>query len=143
VESGQRTFPVPQALLDLGLVDYVEHLQANGQNALFPLLRRKGKRTGIYASFGEWFCEYLDEKGVVPRGVGRQPVRELRHTWTTAARASRMPREAMEYIQGHKPPGGGSAHEGYGERDDLGNWIDQFKLKVDIVGMVPRWTPPQ
>jgi hypothetical protein len=45
-------------------------------------------------------CEYVYENGVLKAGEGRQPVREFRHTWTTAARLSRIPREAMEYIQG-------------------------------------------
>ncbi|TCU61267.1 hypothetical protein EDF58_101581 [Novosphingobium sp. PhB57] len=138
-ESGRRTFPVPQSLIDLGLLAYRKSLQEAGEAALFPLLRRKGKRSGIYASFGEWMCEYVYRHGVLKAGAGRQPVREFRHTWTTAARASKIPREAMEYIQGHRPPDGGSSHEIYGERDVLGNWIDQLSFKVDPRLLVRCW----
>jgi len=53
-----------------------------------PRLRRKGKREGIYQSFGGWFGDYVYDNQVLPRGAGRQPVREFRHTWTSAARAS-------------------------------------------------------
>jgi hypothetical protein len=84
-------------------------------------------------------CEYVYENGVLKAGEGRQPVREFRHTWTTAARLSRIPREAMEYIQGHRPPDGGSSHEVYGERDGLGDWIDNLSFKVDVPGIVPPW----
>lgn len=141
-ESGRRTFPLPQPLIDLGLPEYLRQLQAAGETALFPLLRLKGKRSGIYSSFGEWFCEYIYSAGILDRAAGRQPVREFRHTWTTAARASRIPREAQEYIQGHRAPGGGSAHEGYGERDDLGQWIEQLALPVDVTAIVKPWSPP-
>lgn len=138
-ESGRRTFPLAQALIDLGLPAYLEQLQVAGETALFPLLRLKGRRSGIYASFGEWFCEYIYANGILDRAAGRQPVREFRHTWTTAARASRIPREAQEYIQGHRAPGGGSAHEGYGEREDLGQWIEQLVLPVDVTAIVKPW----
>jgi integrase len=138
-ESGRRTFPVPEPLIALGLLEYREHLIEEGETALFPLLRRKGKRSGIYASFGEWMCEHIYENGVLSKGAGRQPMREFRHTWTTAARKSQIPREAMEYIQGHAAPGGGSAHEGYGERDALGDWIVNLRFPVDVGDLVPRW----
>jgi hypothetical protein len=123
------------------LLAYRKSLQEAEEAALFPLLRRKGKRSGIYASFGEWMCEYVYGHGVLKAGAGRQPVREFRHTWTTAARASKIPREAMEYIQGHRPPDGGSSHEIYGERDVLGNWIDQLSFKVEPVALVRPWAP--
>jgi integrase len=138
-ESGRRTFPVPQPLIDLGLLAYRKSLQEAGEAALFPLLRRKGKRGGIYASFGEWMCEYVYGHGVLKAGEGRQPVREFRHTWTTAARASRIPRDAMEYMQGHRPPDGGSSHEVYGEREALGEWIDQLDFKVDTRSLARPW----
>jgi len=141
-ESGHRTLPVPKALLDLGLLDYRQYLEDRGEVAMFPLLRRKGKRSGIYASFGEWMCDYIYDHGVLERGGGRQPVREFRHTWTSAARASKIPREAMEYIQGHRPPDGGSSHEVYGERHVLGNWIEQLAFKVDVAALVKPWKAP-
>jgi len=146
-ETGARTFPVPRALLDLGLPDYLAHLQGSGELALFPLLRRKNRRPGIYDSFGGWFGEYVYEQGVLPRDAGRKPVREFRHTWSTAARSSGIYREAMEFIQGHTAQGGSSSEE-YGDRRALGNQIDKLKIidmhgeEVDIVSFVPRWKPP-
>ncbi|WP_157222302.1 hypothetical protein [Novosphingobium sp. AP12] len=141
-ESGRRAFPLPQPLLDLGLLDYLAFLKGEGELALFPLLRRKGKRRGIYASFGEWMCDYVYDQGVFRRGSGRQPVRGFRHTWSTAARSSGIYREAMEYIQGHKAQGGGSANEGYGDRDGLGDQVDRLQFKVNVLDLVPRWRRP-
>jgi integrase len=140
--GGVRSFPIPNALVDLGLLDYHKYLQDAGELALFPLLRVKGKRGALYESFGGWFGEYLYEQGVIPRDAGRQPVREFRHTWTTAARASGIARDAREYLQGRLSPGRGSSDDEYGEKLALGDQIDRLAFKVDIVALVPRWRAP-
>jgi integrase len=125
-QSGRRTFPVPQPLLDLGLLDYVRHLQKAGEEALFPRLRTKGKRGLLFAGFGDWWRGYLEAQGVRLAGVGRQPARETRHTWSTAARRSGIPRESMAYIQGHALPDA-TAGEGYGDLNPLGAAIDKLE----------------
>jgi len=136
---GPRTFPIPQALLDLGLLAYRVSLKDQNELALFPRLRRKGKRPGIFASFGEWMGGYVYKHGVLQPGTERQPVREFRHTWSTAARASRIPKEAMQYIQGHKDPHDRSASDAYGQRDALGERIADLQLPVDILKLVKPW----
>lgn len=141
-DVGCREFPIPQALLDLGLLDYHAYLQDRKELALFPLLRVKGARGGLYESFGGWFGQYVYDQGVLPRDAGRQPVREFRHTWTTAARASGIAKDAREYIQGRMSSGRKSSDDDYGEFEALGNQIDKLQLKVDIVALVPRWRPP-
>lgn len=147
-ESGRRVIPVPQPLLDLGLLDYRAHLEGQGDLALFPRLTRKNRRPGIYDSFGGWFAGYVYDHGVLEQGTGRKPVREFRDTWTTAARYSEIYREAQEYIQGHKAPGGNSSNEHYGHDHVLANQIERLRIvdmhgeEVDIVGIVPRWTRP-
>ena len=116
--------------------------------ALFPRLTRKNRRPGIYDSFGGWFSGYVYEHGVLPRDTGRKPVREFRDTWTTAARSSGIYREAQEYIQGHKPPGGGSSNASYGADGVLGAQIDKLRIidlhgeEVDVAASLPRWRPP-
>ncbi|WP_226698838.1 hypothetical protein [Qipengyuania gaetbuli] len=147
-ESGRRTIPVPQPLLELGLLDYASWLRSREQLALFPLLTRKNRRPGIYDSFGGWFADYVYGHGVLERDTGRKPVREFRDTWTTAARSSGIYREAQEYIQGHKAPRGGSSNSDYGSTEVLGSQIDKLRIvdmageEVDIVSLVPRWAAP-
>ncbi|MFL6843881.1 MAG: hypothetical protein ACJ8ER_03255 [Allosphingosinicella sp.] len=139
--SGRRTFPIPRSLLDLGFLEYVTAMREAGEAALFPKLRTKGERGLLFAGFSEWWSRYLREQKV-PLAPGKRPAREFRHTWTTAARASGLPREAMEYIQGHRAAGG-SAHEVYGSREPLGRWIDQLCFEgLDLSGVRP-WTPPR
>lgn len=144
-DSGERTISLPGALTELGLLDYIQHLKHAGEVALFPLLRRKNKRPGIYDSFGNWFSDYVYDAGVLQRGQGRKPVREFRDTWSTAARICRIPREAMQYIQGHKAEGSDATSDSYGEFGVHGRMTEMFRVvdkhrdEVDIVGLVPRW----
>lgn len=141
--SGERTFPIPHGLIELGLLDYHRFLAQRGETALFPKLRVKGRRGGLYESFGGWFADYIYAQGVLSRGAERQPVREFRHTWTTAARTSGIARDAREYLQGRKPPGRGTTDEDYGVKDGLADQIDRLVFPIDLVALVPRWTSPR
>jgi len=117
--SGRRTLLVPQTLIDLGILEYLAHLKTAGEAALFPLLRVRGARGLLFAAWGEWWGKLIRDEGILAKAdFERQPAREFRHTWTTAARASGITREAREYIQGHKAAGG-TANEGYGDQTPL------------------------
>lgn len=48
--TGERTFPLPQPLIELGLLEYRQWLQDAGHEALFPLLTTKNKRGGVYST---------------------------------------------------------------------------------------------
>ena len=124
--TGSRTIPVPQVLLDLGFPKYVRHLRTAGHAALFPMLTLKNKQRGdLFASFGAWWPSYLSKAGV--RLNGKRPAREFRHNWTTAARASGVPKDAREYIQGHSPDKA-SMNDSYGDRGPLGEHIHKVKF---------------
>jgi integrase len=137
-QSGRRTIPVPKALIDLGLHAYLERLRSAGEEALFPRLRTRGARGTLFASWGEWWSGLVREKGLLSEtGYQRQPAREFRHTWTTAARAAGIPREAREYIQGHKAKDG-TANEDYGSHSPLGVEIAKLvDFGCDLCGVKP------
>ena len=140
--SGRRTIPVPQPLIDLGLPAYLEHLKAARELALFPMLKTKGARGLLFTSWGEWWSKLISSKGILREaGHQRQPAREFRHSWTTAARASGIPREAMEYIQGHKAAGG-TANEGYGDRGPLGRHLGGVQFQGLDLSRVQKWQAP-
>ena len=141
-QSGRRTIPVPQPLLDLGLLAYLAELGAAGETALFPLLRKRGARGLLFAGWSEWWSKLLkDRQSLKASSRARQPSREFRHTWTTAARASGIPREAREYIQGHKAAGG-TANEDYGDLAPLGRLIAGLQFEGVDLSMVAPWKPP-
>lgn len=141
-QSGRRTIPLPQPLIAFGLLDYVAHLRATGEQALFPRLRLKSKeRRELYPCLGEWFAPYLKSKVAFENAKTQRPLRALRHNWTTAARASGIAQDAREYIQGHKGRGG-SMNDWYGDRKPLSLQIDRLSFKgLDLSG-VRRWVTP-
>ena len=140
--TGRRIFPVPQPLIDLGLLKYVDHLKAHEETALFPQLRVKSARNLLFAGFGDWWGGYLKANGVHLEGEGRQPARELRHTWSTRARECEVSREAMAYIQGHALSDE-MAGDGYGSQSPLGRAIARFDYDwFSSVGVWP-WKAPR
>jgi integrase len=137
--TGARAFPVPQALLELNFIDYAQSLVAAGETALFPLLRPKGARKDLFEYWGEWWRSYVYDNDVYASGQDRRPGREFRHAWTTAARASGIPRDARMYLQGHhtdlKDP---STNDAYGLQGPLGKHIDSLSFEgLDLSGVRP------
>jgi integrase len=137
-KAGRREFPVPQPLLDLNIIGYVEHVKASGETALFPKLRTKGERGLLFTGFSEWWNGLLQDRGILPAGQGRRGAREFRHNWTTAARAVRIPEDAREYIQGHYRSGV-TANQDYGSRKSLGLYIDQLRYEGLDLSRVKPW----
>jgi integrase len=135
--TGRRTFPIPQTLLDLNLIAYVDHLRASGETALFPALTTKGKRGLLFSVWGEWWSLHLQEKNILPVAQGRRASRELRHNWPSAARASRMPEDVREYVMGH---GALKTSRGYGSEKALGEWIDQLQFEGLDLSKVKPWS---
>lgn len=141
-ESGQRVFPVPLPLVSLGLPRYLEWLTKRGEVALFPQLRLRNKFSYLYASFGERWREHIYAQGILTAGTGRQPMREFRHTWATAARTSGIARDAREYIQGRKDRGFATTDDLYGHFEGLASQIDLLAFPVDVLTLVKPWSVP-
>lgn len=140
--SGRRTFPLHPELLRLNFLTYVEHVRGSAETALFPRLRPKGRRRYLHAQWASWWGKHLRAENVLPP-VGddqRKPVREFRDVWATAARASKLPRETMEYIMGHRPPGA-TSNEDYGQKGPLGEQIDAFRIDGLDLSSVRPWGP--
>ncbi|MEH6757739.1 MAG: hypothetical protein V7676_09515 [Parasphingorhabdus sp.] len=138
-ESGKRTFPVPSRLLDLKFIEYIDHLNASGEVAMFPRLNPKSAAgNDLHASYGVWWGEYLREMGILPTGVTRQPSKGFRHVWQTAALNAKVPREAREYIMGHTDSGG-NAQRFYGDWTALGEYIHVVDPEGPDWSKVLRW----
>lgn len=140
-KSARRGFVVPELLINLGLIDYVNHLKSEGQLALFPLLTVKNKKRGyLYSSVAEWWGPYIREGGVVLEGLGRRPYRDFRTTWATAARNSGLTEDVMGYLMGHSIKSGPQTRR-YGQRDALGKRMAEVLYpKLDFSKVLP-WQP--
>jgi hypothetical protein len=136
--TGRRKFPVPLALLDLGLTDYIAWLKAQREEALFPQLTATTK--GLYRPFGDWWSLYTKEHRVI--ASDKRPLREFRHMFATRGRASGVTEDALNYILGHSIAGAPTTAS-YGDRSPLGREITKITdFGVDL-GHIPRWTPPR
>lgn len=137
--TGRRTIPVPQKLLDLSLIAYVQHLKDNKETALFPLLRTKSARKLLATGWDDWWGKLMYSQGILSKaGEGRQPAREFRHTFATAARASEIPREVLKYTQGHKEQGNATS-EGYGDLAPLGRQLAKLSYEGLDLSAVRPW----
>lgn len=133
--TGQREFPIPRDLIRLGLLEYIGFLKSAGHSAVFPTLQSKAVRGLLFTNFGKWWARHLEASKVLPEG--RKASREFRHNWATAAHECGLPREAMEYIMGHKDSST-SAHSVYGNRQALGTRIHDIQFKgLDLSRVVP------
>lgn len=131
----RRVLPIPKSLIALGFLDYVKALRDAGEAALFPLLTVTSRRNMLHAKFGEWWARYVREHGALPP-TGNKPLRDFRHTWTTAATRSGLTEEEREWIQGHYATGGSTNNRKYGIRD-FGPRLDAVAFKgLDLSHLV-------
>ena len=101
-----RDVLIPQALLDAGLLEFVQDMKAFGHPRLFPHLSRGKTRgtnelngTGYGAKLTHDFGIYLRKHLTLPKGFG---FHLFRHGIATSLRKMKMPVETRALITGHK-----------------------------------------
>lgn len=138
LKSMARSFPIPSALVDLGLPSYLASLRMTGELALFPELTTK--RGYLTPSIGPWWKKYLDQHSVVlapKEGKQRRPMRDFRPTWATEARTSGLPEEAMSYLMGHTTAGKVQTRK-YGGLHPHAHWMEAVRYsKLDLAAIKP------
>ena len=107
-DAGRRTVPIHDALLGLGLLDYVEILRENGQQVLFPELT--GGRDGPGQAASKQFGRYCDRVGL------RDPelvFHSFRHGAVGRMRGAGLPKELRKVVVGHSAAE--DTHDTYGD----------------------------
>ena len=101
-----RDVLIPQALLDAGLLEFVQDMKAFGHPRLFPHLSRGKTRgtnelngAGYGAKLTHDFGIYLRKHLTLPKGFG---FHLFRHGIATSLRKMKMPVETRALITGHK-----------------------------------------
>jgi integrase len=125
--SGDRMIPLHSALLNAGLLEYIEEKRAEGAPRLFPELS-KG-RDGYGQTASKWFSRLRLQVGV--EGV----FHSFRHTVATALKEADVPEHAIAQVLGH-------AHRQistgrYGKRHDpkkLQRWVEMLDFKLTTGG---------
>lgn len=104
-----RLVPVPQELIDLGLLRYVEWLRAQGATVFFPTLSKDwhGKLSGAFSKF---FGRYKRSLGIVDK---RKVLYSFRHCMKDLLEAAKVPSKYLQRTLGHTT-GDGATTDGYG-----------------------------
>jgi integrase len=102
--SSARRVPIPQLVIDLGFIRYVEKLRELGHTRLFPeLIFDAQKGYGKYA--GKWFNDaLLGRKLGIPRD-GKKTFHSMRHNFATALGALRAEPNQKADLMGHTRKG--------------------------------------
>lgn len=107
-DAGRRIVPVHDALIDLGLLDYVHTVRQDGHKVLFPELSDGRDGPGQPAS--KHFARYCDRVGL------RDPAlvfHSFRHGAVGRMRAGGIRKELSMVVVGHTPAD--DVHDSYGD----------------------------
>jgi integrase len=120
-EASRRIIPVPDKLVQLGLLDYIQTLDPKGP--LFP--------TTSSVNIGNWFGRYRKSIGVDRKGCD---LHAFRHHMVTMLTSVGTGTRTSQYITGHAPVSEGAK---YGK--DLLVTALQSMNKVDLGVTIPPW----
>jgi integrase len=96
--SSNRDVPIHSHLLELGFLEYVQRLPADGR--LFPQLNASGHKATYSARLGVWWGKYLENTVKITRsGISR--FHSFRHTFMTHCRAVGLREDVQNAITGH------------------------------------------
>ena len=108
-----RIFPVHEALVRLGFLEFVKRMKDAGEDRLFPLVTHTERQ--VAKNWGQWFGRYQRSLlGPVPPKKKRD-FHSLRHTFRSAAENCRLNEYELESLQGHKATTTG---RGYGHNTE-------------------------
>ncbi|QFS83017.1 Phage integrase family protein [Roseivivax sp. THAF197b] len=99
-ESGDRKLPIHPALIDLGLLDVMEHAQAKGQTRIFPSLNRGKTKETFTENFTKAFGYYRRTHGVYWHGLD---LHALRTTFHYQLMKNSCPGYIKRNLMGHEP----------------------------------------
>jgi integrase len=106
--DARRIVPIHPKLIELGFLDYANHIRSTYEEFLFPYLvdgpNGKGKNAG------RQFSDWLGEVGINDK---RKVFHSFRHTFITRAHASSLPVAHIKQIVGHSSEAQGVHFEVY------------------------------
>ncbi len=136
-----RTCPLHSALIDAGLLTYIDELKRGGYDRLFPELTLDGVgKVGPRAS--EWFTEYRRSKNVgALSGRSRKVFHSLRHTMNATLQKAGVTEEIRESLCGHAPQSVNSRV--YGDKLPLGVLKGALESLNYDISLIPYKSLPE
>ncbi|MBE0438078.1 MAG: site-specific integrase [Methylomicrobium sp.] len=98
--SSRRIVPIHSSLINLGILNYIEHIKADSHKLIFPQWRpRNGKAS---ANACKWFSRYLTDIGLRDEAPGSKLIgfHSFRHTFITHGIQNKIP--GVFRISGHE-----------------------------------------
>jgi len=106
--AGRRIVPIHDALVNLGLLDYVQTVRQDGHSVLFPELI--GGRDGPGQAGSKQFARYCDRVGLEDRAL---VFHSFRHGAVGRMRTAGIAKELRMVVVGHSAAE--DTHDGYGD----------------------------
>jgi integrase len=126
-DDSVRTIPIPQAVIDLGFIEFVRTVRSG------PLFGLKRSPSGGFPNLSNPLNAMIRDVGISdPQKV----FHSYRHTTRTKARSFDIPEEAMDFIAGHASANVGRKY-GTHELPLLKKLIDRISYPVGL----PKWEP--
>lgn len=132
----RRPVPVPQQLIDLGLLRYAEWVRTRGDTVMFPTLRKDthGKLSGAFSKF---FGRYMRAIGITDK---RKVLYSLRHNMKDLLEAASVPTKYLKRLLGHST-GDGAVTDGYGSDLPFSLKVEHFaRIQFPAIAAAP-WQP--
>lgn len=137
-ETSRRIVPIHQALVDAGLLTYVDSLKAAGHDRLFPELRPDS--VGKVSPRGsEWFTEYRRSKSVgALSGRSSKTFHSFRHTMNWTLQKAGVSLEIRESVCGHTSKSiNARIYGGAFPLKMLSDAMGQLKYNLEVAAYVP------
>jgi len=127
-DRSTRLVPVPQALLDLGFVEFVQSVRSG------PLFGLKRSPSGAFPNLSANLNAMIRDAGIA---APLKVFHSYRHTTRTKARTFEIPEEAMDFLTGHKRVKNVGRTYGTHELPLLKRLVDRIRYPLDL----PKWKP--
>jgi integrase len=132
----QRTVPVAQELIDLGLLRYVDWVRARGATVFFPGLK-KNWHEKLSGSFSKFFGRYLRAIGIAD---SRKVLYSFRHSLKDLMEIAEVPSKYLQRLLGHTT-GDGAVTDGYGSDLPFERVAEHFaRIRFPAIPATP-WQP--
>ena len=135
--TNHRIMPIPNQLVDLGILEYKAWIELRGEKLLFPELHSKRTSKEQLTRFAHWWSAYLNANGAKLGKI--KLIRELRHTWRAEARRCLVSEEAQLYILGEAGLFCKNAPQAMLE---LSKEIQKISFHGWDFSRIQRWSPP-
>lgn len=97
--NARRHVPVHDKLIEVGLIRYVEHLRAQGEQRLFPMLKYYEKG-GYGKKPSDWFGQFRRRCGITESHT--KVFHSFRHTFISSLLNDEVPELSVAQIVGHE-----------------------------------------